>query len=768
LAQTLVLDTFNQGATTGSVIAGTSWVGNVTQNTGSITVGGTATDVNGWAATGRTIDATGLNFVTLTAQRDSGHAAPSVVVQFEDRNLNTQVFSVAASSFTAGSLTTINIPITGWSAGFDPKSITSWSIGGGGIGATAFRMTFDQLALSATAGTGASVPVVAGSFGAVTRNIGQILTLTVSATGTAPLAYQWSKNGTAVSGATAATLTVASVTALDAGNYSCAVTNSAGTTISGVFAVTINATAATVTLAGLTATYSGAPRTVTATTSPFGLAVTITYNGSANAPTAAGSYAVVATISDASYTGRAEGTLVIARAPQSIALAPLPATLTAGTAFALSGTATSGGPVTFTVLAGSATFTGTSLTINSTAAATLRATQAGDTNYLPATYDFTLTTTKRNQSIDFPALSTPPVGATSLLLAASASSGLPVGFAVVSGPAAVSGNTLLISGTGTVIVRATQGGNDAFNAAPQVDRPVEVSGPSTPPPPPPPPDTPLATGGRIVNLSILTELTAAGEDFTLGTAIGGSGTSGGKPLVVRAVGPALSSFGVANPLADPAVEFFAGTTKIGENDNWGGSPALGASFAAVGAFPFPTAASRDAAIATTVTATGAHSIRVRGIGPATGTVLAELYDATASSEFTAATPRLVNVSILKQIGEGFTLGFVIGGTTARTVLVRAVGPGLAGVGVTSGFVADPQLKLFAGTVQRDANDNWGGSALLAAVMTRVGAFALPPASRDAALLAKLEPGSYSVQVSGVGAGRGLVIFEIYEAEDPRF
>ena len=61
---------------------------------------------------------------------------------------------------------------------------------------------------------------------------------------------------------------------------------------------TIAPAAATVTLNGLSQTYDGTPRVVTATTSPAGLTVTITYDGSATAPTNAGSYAVVGTISD--------------------------------------------------------------------------------------------------------------------------------------------------------------------------------------------------------------------------------------------------------------------------------------------------------------------------------------------------------------------------------------------------------------------------------------------------------------------------------------
>jgi hypothetical protein len=67
----------------------------------------------------------------------------------------------------------------------------------------------------------------------------------------------------------------------------------------------------TVTLGNLRQTYDGTAKSVTATTTPSGLTVNITYNGSASAPTNAGSYTVIGTINDANYQGGATNTLVI-------------------------------------------------------------------------------------------------------------------------------------------------------------------------------------------------------------------------------------------------------------------------------------------------------------------------------------------------------------------------------------------------------------------------------------------------------------------------
>jgi len=95
--------------------------------------------------------------------------------------------------------------------------------------------------------------------------------------------------------------------------------------------LTVNPVVATVVLNGLSQTYDGTAKTVIASTTPAGLSTTITYNGSTTAPSAADSYAVVATISDANYSGSATGTLTIAKASPAITWAT-PASIVYGTA----------------------------------------------------------------------------------------------------------------------------------------------------------------------------------------------------------------------------------------------------------------------------------------------------------------------------------------------------------------------------------------------------------------------------------------------------
>jgi len=147
----------------------------------------------------------------------------------------------------------------------------------------------------------------------------------------------------------------------------------------------------------------------------------------------------------------------------------------------LAATTSSGLPVTFRVLDGAAVVGGGALKLTGVGSITVAADQAGDTDYLPApsvTNHFTVG--KGAQTISFPptgkrTLDDPPV-----TLVATSSSGLPVAFRVVSGPATVNGAILTFTGAGNVVVQASQIGDDLFEAA-TASRTVVVA-PGAPPP----------------------------------------------------------------------------------------------------------------------------------------------------------------------------------------------------------------------------------------------------------------------------------------------
>ncbi len=276
---------------------------------------------------------------------------------------------------------------------------------------------------------------------------------------------------------------------------------------------------------------------------------------------------------------------------------------------------------------------------------------------------------------------------------------------------------------------------------------------------------PVPEVARIGNLSIRTRAGTGAQTLIVGFVVGGSGTTGPKPLLVRGVGPALAGFGVAGALADPKLEIYsAAAAKLFENDNWNAGDA--ATFASVGAFALAPG-SRDAALYNGGLAAASYSAQISGVGGTTGVALAEIYDVTPPITFGAGTPRLINVSARALSGAGADVliaGFVVSGPAGATkkVLIRAIGPTLTVFGVT-GVLADPKLELFNGSaVKIQENDNWGGGAELSDTFRAVGAFALDGASRDAALVASLAPGSYTAQVSGVGGGTGVALVEVYD------
>ena len=273
---------------------------------------------------------------------------------------------------------------------------------------------------------------------------------------------------------------------------------------------------------------------------------------------------------------------------------------------------------------------------------------------------------------------------------------------------------------------------------------------------------PPANPARIANLSIRSVAGSGSETLIVGFVVGGTGTTGGKGLLVRGIGPALTGFGVPGALADPRLELFSGSNRLTINDDWGGGSGLVSTFAGVGAFPL-TANSRDAALADTL-APNAYTAQIAGNGGATGVALAELYDTTVPGAFGNATPRLMNVSARTKVGTGGDIliaGISIAGPLPRTVLIRAIGPGLEPFGVTS-ILADPVLSLFNGQTRINGNDDWTGNSDLVSLAASVGAFSLPTTSKDAVLAVTLAPGSYSVQVSGANGGTGVALVEVYE------
>ncbi len=290
--------------------------------------------------------------------------------------------------------------------------------------------------------------------------------------------------------------------------------------------------------------------------------------------------------------------------------------------------------------------------------------------------------------------------------------------------------------------------------------------PTTPPTTPPAP--PTAASAQFVNLSsrLHTIDGNASRAFIAGFVVAGAGP---KPILVRAVGPGLGQFGVGGALANPRLQIYAGDQLVAENDDWTDTVTMRATCERVGAFQLG-AGSRDAALIVTL-APGSYSAHVVASG-GEGVALVEVYDA----ENTQPATQLINLSTRGFVDTGDSVlvaGFVVNGNTPKRVLVRGIGPALAGFGV-SGALTDSTLKVFSGSTVVAQNDDWGTpeavvggaapspAADVAAAASATGAFNLPAGSKDAAIVVMLMPGAYSAVVSGANNSTGAGLVEVYE------
>jgi hypothetical protein len=183
---------------------------------------------------------------------------------------------------------------------------------------------------------------------------------------------------------------------------------------------------------------------------------------------------------DANYNAAApvERTITVANAPQNIMFAPI-ADRTfnpSANTLTLSASASSGlSPVTYTVTSGPATVSGNTLTITGAGSVSVQAAQAGNSNYASATALLTFTVAKAQQTLAFNPPSSVTLGDAPLVLLSSATSGLPVAFTLISGPATLTGSTITTTGAGSVVIRATQTGDANYNAATPIDRTITVA-----------------------------------------------------------------------------------------------------------------------------------------------------------------------------------------------------------------------------------------------------------------------------------------------------
>jgi hypothetical protein len=248
------------------------------------------------------------------------------------------------------------------------------------------------------------------------------------------------------------------------------------------------------------ATPGGAPYGVSAIASS-GLAVVFsadstsagvcTVSGSTVTPVGTGTCTIDADQpGNASYQAapQVQQSFTVGLTPQSISFSSTPpaAATVGGASYTVAATATSGLPVAFSVVAGSAgvcSISGSTVSFTGAGTCTVNADQAGNSSYSAAAQvqqSFTVSTpSKSSQTITFTstAPSSASIGGTPYHVTATASSGLAVSFSIAAGSAGVcsiSGSTVSFTGSGTCVVDADQSGNASYLAAPQAQQSITV------------------------------------------------------------------------------------------------------------------------------------------------------------------------------------------------------------------------------------------------------------------------------------------------------
>lgn len=533
-----------------------------------------------------------------------------------------------------------------------------------------------------------------------TITAGTSATITVAASGNPAPTYQWRKNGSNIAGATNATLTLKTVTSADAANYSVVVSNSLGTVVSDNSLLVVQMAPVISTQPVAQAVAAGATARFSVVVAAIPGATLQWYKDGVAIP---GATSAVLTLTAVAYKDVGNYSVVASNLLGSVTSKTVSLIIAAP-------------PVITSQPQSQIVSTKTSVTF-----------AVGATGSPAPTYQW-----KKNGA-SIPGATKPTFTLKSVNKYDSATYSVDISNVV--GWTSSNRVTLTVYGTTGKGPNETDGDSGVPT--------VEGDG---------------SMDARLVNLSVRATAGAGADGLIVGFVINGPTT---KPVLIRGIGPTLRDFGVINALADPKLGLYSGSTLVTENDDWGvneNAVQIAETSARVGAFGLGGQAA-DAALMATLES-GAYTAQVTGKDANNGVALVEVYDAATTNA-----AKLVNLSVRARIGTGEdapAVGFVVSGNGPKRVMIRAAGPALAAFGVTDA-IADPQIELFKGDVRLNQNDDWAGSDAMIATFNQVGAFPFPDASsRDAVLLTTLEPGPYTVVVSGVAGTSGIGLVELYE------
>lgn len=232
----------------------------------------------------------------------------------------------------------------------------------------------------------------------------------------------------------------------------------------------------------------------------------------------------------------------------------------------------------------------------------------------------------------------------------------------------------------------------------------------------------------------------------------------GKKVIIRAIGPTLTDFGLPGALPDPTLELFQGNTSVATNDDWRNSP----NQAEIQNSGLAPAKDAESAIIWTLAPNQAYTAVVRGKNGQFGLAVVDAFDLDQAAAF-----KLANISTRGFVGlndNAMIAGVIVGPTGAGSinVLVRALGPTLSNFGV-AGALTNPTVDLVnaSGTVIR-SNDDWKTDPSQMALIQA--ANLTPQYDAEAALVQALPPGAYTAVVRGASGTTGVGLVEAYNIQ----
>jgi len=227
-----------------------------------------------------------------------------------------------------------------------------------------------------------------------------------------------------------------------------------------------------------------------------------------------------------------------------------------------------------------------------------------------------------------------------------------------------------------------------------------------------------------------------------------------KKVLLRGMGPSLTSSGLSDVLADPLLALRgANGGLIFQNDNW--KDTQRSQIEGTGFEPGNDLES----VIVAVLQPGDYTAILTGKDQGTGVGVVEIYDLDQ-----AADSALANISTrgFVQTADNVMIGgFVLGGNPMNTrVAVRGIGPSLSPFFGASNVLQDPALELHdANGALLISNDNWEDDPASAAELTARG---LNPSDlRESGIFTPLPPGAFTAILAGKDGGIGIGLVEVY-------